>query len=362
MTATITRASAPVRSYLYHVALQARASGVSVVPMRTDGSKQPALYQWHTYQQRHATLQELECWFHDGQPGLAFITGAISGNLEALDFDCRETFESWLRQVCRDQALSALWERVSWGYMEATPSGGRHILYRCDQIEGNQKLACRRERDGWKTLIETRGEGGLLIVAPSRGNVHPSRRSYTLLRGSVLSIQTILASERASLFSALRAFDERPSSHTTVPGEKPQRQGTGTVHGQRPGDLFNQRACWEEILLPHGWKLVRTVGEAGYWKRPGKQDPGISATTNYQGADLLYVFSTSTLFEAERGYTKFHAYALLEHHGDFSAAARDLYEQGYRSDTEAASRKAAFDRLQPARSVQDRVTTKQGGR
>src|SRR5207248_4509818 len=97
----------------------------------------------------------------------------------------------------------------------------------------------------------------------------------------------------------------------------------------RPGDLFNRVASWEEILIPYGWELVRRVADKGEWRRPGKQGPGISATTNWNGSDLLYVFSTSTLFEPERGYSKFSAYALLNFGGDFVAAARALAAQGY---------------------------------
>jgi hypothetical protein len=66
------------------------------------------------------------------------------------------------------------------------------------------------------------------------------------------------------------------------------------------------------------------MNDTGQWRRPGKRGPGISATTNYAGNGLLYVFSTATIFEPERGYTKFTAYALLEHGGDFAAAARSL--------------------------------------
>jgi putative DNA primase/helicase len=83
------------------------------------------------------------------------------------------------------------------------------------------------------------------------------------------------------------------------------------------------------VLEPSGWELVRTVGSEGQWRRPGKEGPGISATTNYEETDLLYVFSTSTPFEPERGYTKFAAYAVLNFGGDFRAAARELAQRGY---------------------------------
>src|SRR5262249_16204185 len=130
------------------------------------------------------------------------------------------------------------------------------------------------------------------------------------------------------LFSVAREFDELSPAH---PCMLPARKPVGSLAGGddlRPGDLFNQVASWEEILLPHGWDLVRRVADKGEWRRPGKQGPGISATTNWHGSDLLYVFSTSTVFEPERGYSKFSAYALLNFGGDFHAAARHLTSHG----------------------------------
>ena len=117
----------------------------------------------------------------------------------------------------------------------------------------------------------------------------------------------------------------------------PQRENAN-ARGSRPGDIFNQRASWQEVLEPHGWELVRVVGEEGHWRKPGKEGPGISATTNFDGSDLLYVFSTSTCFEPQRGYTKFGAYAVLNHGEDFSAAARELASNGYTSTSNQAER------------------------
>ncbi|HEU5375886.1 MAG TPA: bifunctional DNA primase/polymerase [Ktedonobacteraceae bacterium] len=321
-------------SYIHHTVLQADAAGISVVPIRTDGTKQPALERWRTYQKRRPHAIELERWFSGAEPGIAFITGAVSGNLEALDFDCYDTFEAWLRLVERDSILSALYEHLSWGYMEATPAGGKHLLYRCDVIEGNQKLASRPHGDRRKTLIETRGEGGLIIVAPSRGKVHESGKPYILLRGGVSSIRAITTHQRELLFAAARTFDKMPPIDlSSIPPRQPLRLESG-VDSPRPGDLFNQQASWEEVLIPHGWQLVRTSGREGYWRRPGKRGLGISATTNHNGHNLLYVFSSSTVFEVEKGYTKFSAYALLNHNGNFTAAASELAELGYATTKE----------------------------
>jgi hypothetical protein len=313
-------------SYMHHTALLAATHGISVIPIRTDGTKQPDLLGWREYQRRRASSMEIARWFASGESGLAFITGEVSGNLEALDFDHPRIFAAWLSRIQADPVLAALYAHVSWGYIEATPSGGRHLLYRCDTVEGNQKLASRPNGDKRETLIETRGEGGLIIVAPSRGGTHPSGKSYTLLRGGVSSIRTITRHQRELLFGVARTFNTMPPVDlSSLPPRKPW---TGTS-AMRPGDLFNQQGSWEEVLLPHGWQLVRVTNGEGYWRRPGKRGPGISATTNHDGHDLLYVFSTSTVFEVEKGYTKFRAYSLLNYNGDFSAAARELVELGY---------------------------------
>lgn len=117
------------------------------------------------------------------------------------------------------------------------------------------------------------------------------------------------------------------------------RQVTARTDGKRPGDLFNMNGPdWAGILTPHGWKLITTHGETAYWRRPGKEE-GVSATTghckNERGEQLLYVFSTNaTPLEAGATYSKFSAYTVLNHAGDYQAAARKLADAGYGEPTE----------------------------
>lgn len=105
--------------------------------------------------------------------------------------------------------------------------------------------------------------------------------------------------------------------------------------GDRPGDDFNRRANWQEILEPHGWTVAGTAGETTYWTRPGKsRRDGISATTGRcrteQSGDLFYNFSTGGApFDADTAYSKFAAHTLLNHGGDFAASASGLREGGY---------------------------------
>src|SRR5690606_2117041 len=115
-----------------------------------------------------------------------------------------------------------------------------------------------------------------------------------------------------------------------------------TFEGVSPGDDFEARTTWEEILEPRGWRKVMVRGRTTYWRRPGKEH-GISATTGRDPErDRLYVSSSSTEFETFTPYTKFGAYALLEHAGDHSAAASKLRKEGYgETPTHAATRQLA---------------------
>lgn len=309
-------------------------AGLSVFPPAEDGSKGPT-GSWKRFQTARLSPEAVSTLFAR-RTGLCVVCGAVSGNLEALDFDDRPTYEAFL-ELAHQAELDDIVRRLELGYVEDTPSGGVHWLYRCDEISGSRKLAQRptrpeERRDGhdkFKTLIETRGEGAYCIVAPSHGHVHPSGRPYVLRVGGFATIPTLTPTERRELHGLARTFDEcvrRVETGSAVP----PHQG-----GDRPGDEFNARARWSDVLVAHGWSAVYTRNDTTYWRRPGKPR-GVSATTNHGGSDYLIVFSTSTPFDTGRAYSKFTAFAILAHGGDFSAAARELWEQGYGRPLERA--------------------------
>lgn len=146
-----------------------------------------------------------------------------------------------------------------------------------------------------------------------------------------MSSDPITLEEYDLLCSFARELNEWvPPTQVKAPAAAPS-----DARGNRPGDDFNRRATWAEILEPHGWQVARTSGDVTYWTRPGK-DPrhGCSATTgkcsSEAGGDLLYVFSANAgPLDNERAYSKFSALAVLNHGGDWSAAARELGEKGY---------------------------------
>jgi putative DNA primase/helicase len=314
-------------------AFAAHEAGICVVPPKQDGSKVPDVDSWKAYQQRRPTFQELSRWYDDPQrTGNGAICGSISAGLELLDFDDHASAWEPFAQLVDDNGLSDVWQRVTEGYWERTPSGGYHVLFRSPNPTGAIKLAQRAKRpeekqhprDYWQTLIETKGEGGYAVIAPTNGAVHPSGGCYELLSGSVASIATITAEERAGLLAVARMVDQKPRPLYT-PGTVGKAPAD---HSDRPGNQYNARTSWDDLLPRYGWALDHRRGVTAYWTRPGK-DRGVSATTNYQGNDLLWVFSSSTDLDPDRSFDRFGFYALMEHGGDFREAARALAHRGY---------------------------------
>ncbi|MFD8303209.1 bifunctional DNA primase/polymerase [Streptomyces sp. NPDC059690] len=316
------------------------AVGTSVVRATTDGEKRP-VGKWTHHQRTRASVEAIRSWFAGGHPGIGIITGAVSGNLEMLEFEGRAVCDGVFQEftdICNASGLMDVLNRIWGGYTEQTPSGGYHFIYRLTgmDVPGNTKLAQRPATEAEladepgnkiKPLIETRGEGGFVITAPSHGPVHPTGKPWQLLAGGPDQIAAISAEERDALFQVARMCDQIPRREPArVDGRRTAGDNDGSL---RPGDDYEARTEWAEILEPEGWTHVFTRGSTSYWRRPGKHI-GMSATTGHaEDRDRLYVFTTSTGFEAERPYTRFGAYALLHHGGDHSAAARELARQGY---------------------------------
>lgn len=330
------------------------AAGISVLPIRADGSKSPALDRWEELQNRTLSEEEIDECFKPGL-GIAVIGGEISGNLEFLDFDVPKdsegnevgscVFDEWVD--CLDAELFELVESMP---VVETPSGGRHVYYRCEKLEGNRKLAMKLNGPGVfpakSTVVETRGRGGYVLAPGCPAACHPTGKLYRFVTGSFESIPTITPGQRGQLIAAARSFDESGLA------EKEERRAPSAhvSNGNRPGDDYNRRADWEGLLEAHGWTFAyrRRIDGASCWRRPGKppRERGISATVrDIDGMELFHSFSSNCdPLPHDESITKFTAYTLFYHNGDYESAARELGKLGY-GDQARASRIADIDSI-----------------
>lgn len=321
-------------------------AGCSVVRVAIDGTKRPD-GAWKQYQTRRASPDTITAWFANQHPGIGIITGAVSGNVEMLELEGRAVAEGLLPNLvaaCEHLGIEDVWRTITTACAEVSPSGGLHVFYRVPEgVAGNTKLAQRPARDDELTdderdlvaqgkkvlrgLIETRGEGGFVVVAPSHGAVHPTGKPYQFIAGQPDAIPTITGEQRDLLHIAARSLDQMPAPdpipEPAVLGQT--RRGDG---GVSPGDDYNARGSWFELLKGHGWTPVWSDSTRTYWRRPGKNF-GISAVTGGSEGDYFYSWTTSTVLPVEEAMSKWRVYAVLAHGGDFHAAAKKLKDNGY---------------------------------
>jgi hypothetical protein len=169
-----------------------------------------------------------------------------------------------------------------------------------------------------------------VIVPGGDLRVHKSCLPYLYVQNHLVDTQIISDDEHLLLVNASQSFNQFvvDPQVKVKPIVVPSTTQTTTVK-DRPGDDFNSRASWEEVLTLLGWTFVSREGEVKYWRRPDK-DSGVSATTNYGDTDLLYVFSSSVAgLESEQSYTKFAVLTHCKFNGDFNKSARWLRRKGY---------------------------------
>ena len=299
---------------MFEAAKKYHDSGLSVIPV--DAKKVPVGAWSASIKQRvEPNGQFKNCY------GIGVVCGAVSGNLECIDIDCKYDLTGKLFTDYCELIKSADENILPKLLVEKTQKGGYHFFYRCKQIQGNTKLASRYTTESEKqaephqkvkVLIETRGEGGYVMVYPSP--------NYTLARGDFSSISEITPQERQVLLDCAKAMNEVYDKPITKPNYEPN---------DKPNvfEEYNQKADVLGLLQEYGWKVKRQRGEKYLMLRPGGE--GMWSADYDESKRLFYVFSTSTEFESGKAFNPSQVLTVLRFKGDYSAASKWLRENGY---------------------------------
>ena len=289
-------------------------TNLSVIPVVMP-RKTPA-FAWRDYQTVIADNDTAKSWATKYVAG-AIVAGKVSGNLLCIDIDTKndgdlsifERFMLELKNIAPDIVAKAVAQK--------TFNGGVHLVYRAQTVIGNQKLACTKDNI---VLIETRGEGGYFVAAPTAG--------YELVQGSWDAIETLSAMELSVLLDVARSFDER--NQPTVKQQPTEGFFAVPEQSTRVGDDYDKRMTRDDVvslLVRHGWEQGKHRADGTVEvTRPGKSvRDGISGTVGYLGdANVLYVFTSSSVFEPGKAYKPHQVLCFLEYHGDFKAMAKAL--------------------------------------
>lgn len=329
-------------------------SGLSIIPAIRESKKpgiiNPALddeerYKWGAYKSRLPNNEEIERWF-DKSPlngtAIAVVAGTVSGKLEVLDFDCKgEVYRAWASII--NTKKKDLFKSL---VIERSQSGGYHVFYRCESIiPGNTKLAKKRikvegeglftykekklkankQSDGnwyiFPDLIETRGEGGYVLVDPSPG--------YECIQKSLTQIPVISDQDRNLLIKTAHHFDENPPAPQKIPPKVYKTYQKSTPPWEKFISEANDRTIYD-LLVSDGWQPTGKGGETPsggktiYLTRPGK-NPRIGPSGSIIEGKIFKCFTSNAHPFAEDGsYSPFGVYAMIKFNGDYSQAAKSL--------------------------------------
>jgi len=269
-----------------------REAGLNALPAK---DKRP-LVAWKQYTKEPCTI-----WRADAEM-VGVVCGAVSGNLQVLDFDLQAVkFDEWKRRAIDfgGEVARAALEQV---LIERSKSGGKHVAYRIDAaVAGNQKL-CDTANG---CAIETRGEGGFVVCAPTPG--------YEVEQGDWLKLPTLSHEVDELFLTAARSLSE-------IKKEAPTFSPSG-FSGLDVADELREQGV-EEVLTRHGWTYVKEYNGDALWRRPGK-DYGVSGVLHPE-TQMFYVYTSNAApLEPGQTYTPLQLIAALEYGGDQSEAARD---------------------------------------
>jgi Bifunctional DNA primase/polymerase, N-terminal len=268
--------------------IEAFEAGLSPIPVDT-ATKRPKVA-WKTFQTAPADLLQCQEW--EGQ-NIGVVCGAVSGRLLCLDFEAG--FMDQMPELVERLKAAGCYETFyGWvgGYSEETARGGLHVLVRLEgdgPTEGNRKLAMASPTE---VLIETRGEGGYVVVAPSRNGT----RGWTMLHGGFDRIAYATLEEWSAVVAVLETFD------TTAPPPVPAMAKPPTPSILRLGnswidDELARLPSLRTVLSSMGWEPDGRHDQYGeHWVRPGK-DSRLGHSASISAADRLYVHSTNAGLE-----------------------------------------------------------------
>lgn len=281
--------------------------GFSIIPCAENKAPIGA---WKKYQTTARTPEEVE---QLNSPKFGIVAGV--NNLEVIDIDLKvfatlkEQKEFW------DEYLGFLKDNIDEFdkkfVIKKTQNKGYHILYRCSKIQGNSKIA--KLKGHTEALIESRGVGGMVIAYQD-----------TLSKINYHQIQEISEEDRDLLWSCSKTYnyvEDIPIEPKKQPKEYQDNEITCWDDFNDKTDIFDIIGSDFSIVANHSKKYVI--------KRHGASSPHSGYV--YKEDNRMYLFSTGTIYPHEKQVTPFIAYAYKNHNGDFSEAAKDLYNKGFGS-------------------------------
>ena len=311
-------------------------NGFSVIPV-TKG-KVPSIGNWRQYQKRSMTLDEAEKAFKNAW-GIAMLCGG-PWRVFCIDVDQKNSLDGQLWERFKEVIPNKILLK---GLKQSTMSNGYHYVVKvpAECLDGNKKLASRlttpeeqhityieyynnpdtrnialktASNDKTRVLIESRSgtaemAGGYFIINPTP--------QYSLLHGK---IEEITKDEYEILIDGIKSLNEVR--------EIEKKEYKSDEWEVSPFEHFNEEGDIVDILTENGWSVLPSKGKDIRLRRPGNTSQSSSAMVD-TSTNVLFVFSSSTIFQNEKGYNAVSVLSMLNFDNDMSQTYKYLIENGY---------------------------------
>lgn len=306
--------------------------GYSCIPV--DRLKQPIIKTWGKYQIEPMSVDDVDKHFKNAF-GVAMLMGG-KHSLVCIDFDLKYSLVNDLYEQIKVKVPLDILKKM---HVRKTNGVGFHWVFSCPERKGaNQQLAQRHtsaeekhetymelfnnpvtrqtalktaSNDKVRVLIETREFGGYIVCPPTP--------NYELIYGQ--QVNEISGDEYDTLMEIMRSFNEYKKLSQN---RKIDRYKDNDIN---PFAEYDKRGDVIKLLEDYGWTIEDERKNAVRLRRPG----AVSASSALfdTATRVLTVFSTSTVFEANKGFPPASVYTLLECEDDTNLAYQKLLDLGY---------------------------------
>lgn len=314
------------------------AKGFCVIP--TTKNKIPSIGNWRTFQRRTPSPDEIEKYFKSCE-GVAMLCGGM-WRVFCLDVDSKVCLTGDLFDRVKEVIPNPILKKA---YVQSTQNNGYHLVWKvpATRLFGNEKLASRyttpEERhitylenyadpdtrpkalkialnNASACLVESRSgtsedAGGYFLIAPSEG--------YKPIYGT---IGELTEQEYDDMIAAVRSLNEVREL------EPKPKYGSNIEWSKTPFEHYAEEGDMVSVLVDNGWEASSGKGRNVRLKRPGKTSSKSSGMVDTD-KNILYVFSSGSIFECNRGYNAVSVLAILNFDNDLSKVYHYLVDNGF---------------------------------
>jgi hypothetical protein len=285
----------------YEYIKQLITQGINIIPLNPEKTPKKS---WKEYQDKKVvTIIESDHY------------GLICGfaDIECIDVDLKVLPSKILRDQFMKELVDLIKDHIddykSKLIIKKTRSDGYHFIYQAKNIDGNQKLA--RVKGYTEAIIETRGVGGYICMYENIINLDYHQ------------IQYISNEERDILINLCKILNEVSDEFIPVPIKVEKQYNSNS---KTPWEDYNEKNNIFDII-GDDFSIVKDLPNKTLIRRNGAKSPHSGYI--FKDSGCMYLFSTGTIYEAEKLISPFAAYTTKHFDGDFSRAASDIYAKGY---------------------------------